>query len=200
MADAAMKDMKKDIYLMLHKALEMVELTEDAFVKNRVASLDHSDELAMDMRAREDRLTESLSKLASSSGDARAILGVPAQIEKIANNLKRMNEGIRTKIKESLLFSDKAMQEAGTLFARTKEILKKAGEATITSNPSLAETVKNEADGVIRMSESFATAHEDRLVTGECSPKASSTYLCVLYSFEDVVAHTKEVVRKLVAK
>ncbi len=200
MSDQALKDIKKDIYLMLHKALEMLELAEDAFVKNRSASLDQAEELAREIQVKEDRLTEQLSKISSSSPEARAMLGVPAHIEKIAYNLSRLLDGIRTRIKDGLLFSDKAVQETGMLFSRSKDVLKKAGDATVTSNAALAESVRSASDEIVRMAESFATSHEDRLVTGECSPKASSTYLCILYSFEDVVSHTKEVVRKLTTK
>jgi Na+/phosphate symporter len=200
MSDQSLKDLKKDIYLMLHKSLEMLELIEDAFVKNKPASLDQAEELAKEIQVKEDRLTEALSKISAANAEARGILGVPAHIEKIAYNLRRLNDGIRTKIKDALLFSDKAILETGILFTKSKDVLKKAGDASVTSNASLGEAVKNEADEIVRLAERHATSHEDRLVAGECSPKASSTYLCILYSFEDVVSHTKEVVKKLVEK
>ena len=200
MSDQAIKDLKKDIYLMLHKALEMLELAEDAFVKNKVSALDQAEELIKEIQVKEDHLTASLSKTAASSADARAILGVPAHIEKVAFNLRRLMDGIRTKITDSLLFSDKAIQETGTLFAKAKEVLKKSGDASVTSNAAVAAAVTTAADEVVKLSERYATSHEDRLVTGECSPKTSSTYLCILYSFEDVVSHAKEVVKKMTGK
>ena len=39
MAEQTIKDIKKDIYLIIHKALEMVELTEDGFTKNKTLRL-----------------------------------------------------------------------------------------------------------------------------------------------------------------
>ena len=200
MSDQAVKDLKKDIYLMLHKSLEMLELAEDAFVKNKLAALDEAEDLAKEIQTKEDRLTDALSKISSSNTEARAILGVPAHIEKIAYNLRRLTDGIRTKITDSLLFSDKAIQETGTLFAKAKDVLKKAGDASVTANVAVSEAVMSGADEIVRLADGFATSHEDRLVTGECSPKASSTYLCILYSFEDVVSHTKEVIKKLTGK
>jgi hypothetical protein len=53
---------------------------------------------------------------------------------------------------------------------------------------------------MIHMSNEFATAHEDRLVAGECSPKSSSNYLCILYAFEDMASHTKDALNKLAPK
>jgi len=200
MTDLPLKDIKKDIYLMMKKAEQMLELSEDAFIKGRMSALDRADELAGEIRAKEDHLTEALAKLAAASSEARRLLAVPSHIEKIANGLHRLNDGIRMKIKDSLLFSDKAVKETGTLFAKSREVLKRAGEIAVSGSASLSETVKHDAESVIGMSEAFATSHEDRLVAGECSPKSSSTYLCMLYSFEDVAAQAKEAVTKLSAK
>jgi phosphate:Na+ symporter len=200
MTDQPLKDIKKDLYLMLKKAEQMLELSEDAFVKGRASALDRADELAGEIKVKEDRLTETLAKLAASSSEARGILAVPSHIEKIAISLMRLNDSIRAKIKDSLLFSDKAVKETGTLLAKSREVLKRAGEVAVSGSASLSETVKSEADAIISMSEGCATSHEDRLVTGECSPKSSSTYLCLLYSLEDVAAQAKEAVVKLAAK
>ena len=200
MPDQAMKDIKKDLYLLMHKAEQMLELTEDAFMKSKVASLDQAESLAREIRAREDALTEKLAKLAPSDSSARAILSVPVHIEKIAVSIERIISNVRIKIKEGLLFSDKAIQETGRLLVKGKEMLKKAGEAVVTSSPESLETVRVDSEAMIRLANDFATTHEDRLVAGECSPKASSNYLCMLYAFEDMAAHAKDAVKKLSTK
>ena len=79
-------------------------------------------------------------------------------------------------------------------------MLKKAAEAAVTGVQAAIETTMADTDAMERMANDFATAHEDRLVTGECSPKSSSTYLCILYAFEDMGAHVKNVVSKLSGK
>jgi Na+/phosphate symporter len=200
MPDLAIKDIKKDLYLLMHKAEQMLELTEDAFMKNKIGSLDEAESLATEIRSQEDALTEKLAKLAPSDSSARAILSVPVHIEKIAVSIERIVSNVRVKIKEGLLFSDKAIQETGRLLLKGKELLKKAGESIVTASPESMETVRADSEAMIRMSNDFATSHEDRLVAGECSPKASSNYLCILYAFEDIAAHAKDSVNKLSAK
>jgi Na+/phosphate symporter len=200
MSDQTMKEIRKEIYLLIHKAEQMLELTEDAFMKNKTASLDQAESLAKEIRGQEDALTEKLAKMAASGGEARAILSVPVHIEKIAVSIERIVDNIRVKIKEGLLFSDKAIQETGRLLANGKEMLKKAGQSVVTGSPESLEIVRIDSDAIIRMSNDFATAHEDRLVAGECSPKASSNYLCILYAFEDMASHTKDAVKKLSMK
>jgi len=197
MPEQTIKDVKKEIYLIMHKALEMVELTEDGFTKNKLSALDRADELSKEIHEKEDHLTATLAKLASSNAEARSLLTVPSHIEKIATSIKRITENSRSRIKEGMLFSDKAILETGKLFTKTKEILKKAGEAAVTGSKATIENTLAESDTIERMANDYATAHEERLVTGECSPKSSSTYLCILYAFEDMGAHIKDATKRL---
>jgi Na+/phosphate symporter len=200
MSEQTIKDLKKEIYLLMHKAQEMLELAEDGFMKNKLASLDRADEIMKEIHAREDVLTTTLAKMASKDSEARMLLSVPSHIEKIAASIKRITESNRARIKEGMLFSDKAINETGRLFAWTRDVLKKSAEAAVTGVPAAVQSAMADADAMERMANNFATAHEDRLVTGECSPKSSSTYLCILYAFEDMGAHVKNAVTKLTGK
>lgn len=200
MPELTTKDIKKDIYLMLHKSQEMLELTADAFNKNRTPKLEEAMEISREIHTKEDALTAALAKIASSNNEARTIVSVPAHLEKIATSIKRMIDNTQTRIKEGQLFSDKAIHEAGTLFTTTREILKKAGDTIVTGNKAASEAVMKESDKLVRMANDFAAAHEQRLVSGEASPKSSTTYLCILYAFEDLAWHLKETVRKLTAQ
>ena len=88
MAAQSVKDIKKELYLMLHKGEEMLGFTEEAFKKNKSSSLDMAAELGKEIHAKEDALTEALAKMASADSEARAILSVPAQVEKAKANPK----------------------------------------------------------------------------------------------------------------
>jgi Na+/phosphate symporter len=200
MVERTIKDLKKEIYLTLHTAQSMLELTEDGFMKNKLSALDQADELAKELHAKQDALTASLAKSASADIEARALLAATSHIEIIAANIKRINEGCRARVKEGLLFSDKGIREAGKLFAKAIEILKKAGEATVTGAAATVESTLIESDAIRRMATEFATAHEERLMACECSPKTSSTYLGMLYAFEDMGAHVKDAMKKLSGK
>jgi len=200
MPEQTVKDIKKEIYLIMHKAQEMLELTEDGFTKNKISALDEADEIAKEIHTKEDLLTGTLAKMASANIEARALLTVPSHIEKIASSIKRITENSRARIKEGQLFSDKAILETGKLFTKTKDLLKKAGEAIVTGAQATVAHSISESDAIERMANDFATAHEERLVTGECSPKSSSTYLCILYAFEDMGTHIKNTIYRLAGK
>ncbi len=200
MQDPTVKDLKKDIYLIMHKAQEMLELTEDGFAKSKLSALDEADEISKEIHTKEDHLTAALAKMASTNSEARTLLTVPSHIEKIATSIKRITENSRSRIKEGMLFSDKAILETGKLFTKTKEVLKKAGEAAVTGAKAAVDGALADSEAVERMANEFATSHEERLVTGECSPKSSSTYLCILYAFEDMGAHIKDATKRLAGK
>ena len=200
MSEQTIKDLKKELYLLLHKAQEMLELAEDGFMKNKLASLDQADELAKEIHAKEDALTATLAKMAPTNSEARTLLIVPASIEKIATSIKRIIENSRARIKEGILFSDKAILETGKLFTKAKDVLKKAGEAAVTSSQETLENALRESDVMERIANDYATAHEERLVTGECSPKSSSTYLCILYAFDDMGAHIQSALNRFSVK
>lgn len=200
MAAQSVKDIKKELYLMLHKAEEMLGFTEDAFKKNKSSSLDMAAELGKEIHSKEDALTETLAKMASSDNEARAILSVPAQVEKAVTSIERIVDNTRIKIKDGLLFSDKASQETGTLISTAKDLLKQSSEAVVTGKKENTDKIIRDSDSLMRMADTFATAHEERLVTGECSPKSSSIYLCILYAFEDMASYTKDALRKLMVQ
>ncbi len=193
------KEIKKDIYLMLHKAQEMLDLTADAFMKSKPSKLDEAMEISKEIHRNEDDLTEALAKMAPGNGEARAMLTVPSHLEKIATSVERIIDHTRSRIKDGMLFSDKAIQETGVLFKSGEDILKKAGDAIVTGNKTAADAVMAESDKMVRMANDFSTAHENRLASGEASPKSSTTYLCILYAFEDLAWHSKETVRKMEA-
>jgi len=200
MSDQVLKDVKKDIYLMIHKADAMLQFTEDALTNSRLSALDEAREIAREMKVKKDLLSEKLAKAASVDKDALAILTVPVLIEKVGASIERVMDNLRVKIQEGILFSDKAILESGRMIAKSREVLKKAGEALVTGSAAAAETVRKESDAMIKMAADFATAHEERLVAGECSPKSSSTYLSMLYAFGDLAARTRDVLAKITGK
>lgn len=192
-----MKEIRKELYLMIHKSREMLELTEDAFSKNRMTSLDKAFEISGEVHAKEDVLTAKLATLAASSPEARTLITLPGSIEKIATTIQRIQDNTRSRIKDGILFSDKAIAESAALFARAKDVLKKAGDAVVTGGKKAVDEVISESNDIEKLVTAYSTAHEDRIISGECSPKSSSIYLCVLYAFEDMAGYIKDTVKRV---
>ena len=198
MSGDAIKEIKKELYLMINKSREMLELTEEAFMKSKPAALDQASEIAGEIHAKEDELTGQIAKLAAATPDARRILTLPGSIEKVATTIQRIQDNTRNRIRDGILFSDKAIHEAGTMFTKAKEVLKKAGEAVVTGGKQTVDEVINESNAIEQMVIDYSTAHEDRIITGECSPKSSTIYLCILYAFEDMAGFIKDTMKRAI--
>jgi Na+/phosphate symporter len=200
MVEQTVKEIKKELYLLMHKMLEMLDLAEDGFTKHKLSTLTEADELAKEIHAKEDSLIAALAEIAATDNEARALLAIPSLIANTTISISRITEGCRTRTKDGLLFSDKAISEAKKLFSTAKNILKHAGESTVTAAKASIDTTLMESDALMRMANEFATAHEERLVAGICKVSCSSTYLRMLYAFEDIGAHMKDVVQRLSVK
>lgn len=197
MPEQTVKDIKKELYLLMHKMLEILDLAEDGFMKSKLSSLAEADELAKDIHAKEVQLIAALAALAATDNEARSLLTIPSLLANTTSSLNRIIENCRTRIKEGLLFSDKAMSEVKRLFGTAKSALKHSGESTITGTQALIDTALQESAALMSMANEFATAHEERLVSGECRIASCSTYVSMLYAFEDAGAHMKDAVKRL---
>jgi len=200
MAEQSLKDIKHDMYLTLHKVRELVGLAEDAFSKNKLSSLSQADELAQEIQAKEVQIIASLAKMAATNEEARSLLVVPSHIKSIATSTMRLIENIRKRIKGSVLFTDKAITEAHQLFTSVQDALKKAGDAAVTGEKAIIESVIAISDAIARMTIDFSTLHEVRLVNAKCCSLASSTYLDMLHAFEDMSMHLKSAMKKFPGK
>lgn len=200
MMEQTVKESKKELYLMIHKMQEMLDLAEDGFTKHKLSTLAEADELAKEIHAKEDSLIAALAKIAATDNEARALLAIPSLVAHTTSSINRIVEGCRTRAKDGLLFSDKAVSEAKKLFSTSKNALKHAGESMVTGAKATIDTSLAESAALMRMANEFATAHEERLVAGVCKVSCSSTYLRMLYAFEDIGAHMKDAVKRISVK
>jgi Na+/phosphate symporter len=197
MSDKDVKELRKEIYLLMHNIREMLEFTQDGFLKNRLSSLNQADDLSREIRVKAETLTAAIAKSASTDDQARSLLTISFHLDELRTSIGRIVENSRVRIREGLLFSDKAISEASSLFVKTDGILKNTADSAVTGSPAAVTNALEESESLERMTSAFATAHEQRLITGECQPRASSIYLSILYAFEDLRAHLKNAARKL---
>jgi Na+/phosphate symporter len=199
MVDQDLKELRKEIYLAMHKVREMLEFTQEGFLKNRLSALNQADDLSGEIRAKAEALTAAIAKSASTNDKARSLLVISFHVEELRTSISRIAENSRIRIREGLLFTDKAISEAGALFAKTNEMLKNTAESAVTGSQTTVMNTLAESESLEHMTSAFATAHEQRLITGECQQRASTIYLSILYAFEDLRVHLKNAARKLSA-
>jgi hypothetical protein len=97
------------------------------------------------------------------------------------------------KIDQRTLFSDAAVREANDLFAKGRFIMIACADAVQTGNPLLKAHVICGAEYVLQLVERYTRAHETRLAQGQCKPKASVEFTCMLTAFGTIHRYLKEV-------
>jgi len=135
----------------------------------------------------------------SDMGDpyVRSFLAVPDHLLKILENIETLSEIIDRKIRDNVLFSDRAVKETVFLLQRLIEILSPTGDIILARNTFLNMYIEESQEGVGKTAREYATFHEERLIKGVCLPSSSSLYLNMLNAINNIAWHSKEIAVKL---
>ncbi len=194
---ASAKELISKLYDMNESAVECIYLLQNAFIFNSSKSLDECEAKAKEMMQTEKALTEEFIEDAKVDPGARMYVSVPGFIERMGDCIEDMAGCIRTKIRDGILFSDKAVSETTFLLERLQDVLRNTSDIILSRNQILKEYVKESASEINRSSNEFATMHEDRLIEGLCMPMASPLFLHMLDAIKGIAWHAKKTAEKL---
>jgi len=167
------------------KLLDMVGAARDAFNRHSGTSLEQlkklHGELALNIKDAEEEYENRLAKV---SGTQRASLvrlqSVLTHLQMMGDNLAELVNPIGKKMKEGILFSDKAVAQANQLFDHLSGILRSVLDTLKTDNEFLKRYVVEEGQRLTQACNDFATEHEARLIEGVCLPQAAPLFLAML--------------------
>lgn len=117
---------------------------------------------------------------------------VPGHTDRILTNLSIVIEATHKKINESILFSEKAVNELRSLYSSTRGIVKDLADLILTNNSHLAVFITDQSAQIISEADVYSTEHEERLVNGLCSLMSCSIYLDILESLKNSSWHIKQ--------
>jgi len=124
---------------------------------------------------------------AAASGEKKAALlrlhSILSRVQIIAENLAGLMEPVFKKIKDAVLFSEKAVGQTNYLFDLQSGILRSLLDVILTENDFLKKYLAGEARKVVQAANDFATEHEARLIEGLCMPQAAPIFLAILDRF-----------------
>ena len=193
----------KDVLMVLH---ETGNTTEDCISSIQTALIYNTSLPLKDCKAKFDNikkqeflLTEKVTDIISNDQSVEQYVTLPGHFSRIASNIEKLNELVDKKNQGNILFSDKAVNEAIFLLQRLIEMLRPATDMILARNIFLSTYVQKSQTGLSKMADEYATLHEERLVTGECNPVASSLYLNMLDQIKSIAWHIKEITVKLAA-
>lgn len=176
---------------------EFISSLQTSFIYNNVAPLTDVQERINDLKRLALSATEKVVMVARDNPHMRHYTTIPTSLLRIAENVERLSELILTKIKEDILFSDRAISEITFLLQRLADIIRPASDIILAPNSILGNYIRESEAGIVRRATDYATQHEERLIEGLCLPKASALYINILDVIKNIAWHCKEIANKL---
>lgn len=107
-------------------------------------------------------------------------------LQQIALAVRSLIAKQKTMLLRDVILSVKAITEITELLTIMKTQFKNTSDLILTKNTILKENITSGMARIEEMADTYTQAHEERLITGACMPKASYLYLDIIYSIKRV--------------
>jgi Na+/phosphate symporter len=183
----------------------MVSAARDAFNRHSGLSLEQLKKLHVELTSEIGSAVEDFGALASKEPEGqRASLirlqSVMTRLLVVGDNLDGLSVPIARKIREGVLFSNKAVAQANQLFDQQAGILRSILDVLKTDNDFLKRYVLEEGQKLVQSCNDFATEHEARLIEGVCLPQGAPLFLAMLDRLRTAAQHAVDIARILSQK
>jgi Na+/phosphate symporter len=192
------KELLKTMHEMGNEAENCISLLQTAFIYNSSKPLKDCFSKVAAIRNTEARITKKITELARENSELKPYVAVPIHLLRIGENIEKLAELLDKKMKDNILFSDRAVTEITFLLQRLIDILRPTSDIILAKNTILRRYVEESESGIIKRATEYATLHEDRLIEGLCLPVASSLYINMLDAVKNIAWHAKEIAAKLI--
>jgi len=195
---AEMTCLEEGLLVMVSKLIEMTKLIHKSLIVPDPQKFQACESLAQEIHQEEKGLTGDLVCSPTTAGEIlKALVLFPVRLERAGDFMESLVNVSNIKGKEGIPFSDKAQRELEQMFGLLAEVLGHFRDVLATRNRALLEHLIGQHKKLHQMTIDFALAHEDRLLEGLCSPKASSLYLDILDSVKNANIQIQEMSRRL---
>lgn len=197
-----MKEDVKKLLLTMHEMANTAEagmsLLQTAFIYNSTGPLNECIDKAEKIKNFEPDLTKNITSMAKNNPELAPYVSIPAHLIMIGENIEKLSGLMNKKIKENILFSDRAVTEITFLLQRLVDIIRPTADIVLAKNTILRRYIEESEAGIVKRATEYATLHEERLIEGLCLPVASSLYVNMLDAIKSIAWHAKEIAVKLV--
>ncbi|MGH7900873.1 MAG: PhoU domain-containing protein [Thermodesulfobacteriota bacterium] len=189
-----------EILRMFDLTKEMLDSTWEGFRRQNMEKLHQAEVIGREIHDKEKVLTSSImNELPRKEGSSleELLIFLPTHLERIGDDIELVIRSTRSIIKEGVCFSDKAIKEINTLFAKAEELLESTRNSLTTEDRGQVNRVREEGIKFQEMVGEYSLSHYDRLIEGTCMPKASSIYLAILDYLSDIEKHIRKIADRI---
>ncbi len=187
-----------DLLGMLNHTKETLEMLDKGFNKHNLEYLGKVESLEENLYKDSEKLLKSLLDDKDATG-IKHFIPVPEHFNRIGKGLNKMFNAINKKVTDGILFSDKSVTEANKLFSELQELLNGLCDCINTCTGALVEHICSSVKELCERADEYAIFHEDRLISGVCTPENATIYLDILDSFKSIAWHVGQISRNIAA-
>ena len=199
----AFKENVVDLGPVINKLVTATGAARDAFNRHSRTSMEEMQSLtrtaAQEIAAGLKNLEKQMAQQSEEQRSAcLSLSSIFSHLQTISQNLGGLGDPIQKKIKDGVLFSNKAVAQTNYLFDTQAGLLRSVLDILKTNNEFLKRYTETEARNLIQACSNFATEHETRLIEGLCLPQAAPLFLAILDSMRAMGQQEMEIVQILV--
>ncbi len=182
-----------ELYELTNNTGEFISALQTAFMYHTSTPLQEYKSKLEAVEKETSALSAMMKEAVSDDQGMKPYVEVPEHLASVWKSLGTLFDLIDKKIREKVLFSDKAGNETIYLLQRLVEMLRPTGDMILARNTFLSKYIQESQANIENLADEYATLHENRLITGECLPVASSIYVNMLGAIKSIAWHTKEI-------
>jgi len=129
----------------------------------------------------------------------KGMISIAVHLDRIVENIESLIQTTQAMIKDGILFSDKAVKEVSHLYEGLYNKLGNVADLILTKNEVLIKHTINNLNLLRKEANQYSTEHEERLISGVCSPKSTTYYLKMIDSLIEMMRHTRNIIQIIVA-
>ncbi|RJR42363.1 MAG: hypothetical protein C4567_07380 [Deltaproteobacteria bacterium] len=197
-----LKEHSGELEAVVGKLIAATGAARDAFNRHSRSSMEELRTLNLTAAKEMEAARKKLDKLTAGKSEKERpalnrLSGLYSHLQTIAQNLGALADPIQKKIKDGVLFSDKAVSQTNYLLDTQAGMLRSVLDIIKTDNEFLKRYTETEARNLIQACNNFATEHETRLIEGLCLPQAAPLFLAILDSMRMMARQEAEIVQQL---
>ena len=187
--------LRNGILEMSDHAVEMLRLARDAFQHYSAGVLQDLSDIGRHLHHHEKRLTDHvamhLREYPMTLGSAEHLAFLPSALERIGDSVEDLGRCVRSLHRDDIPFSERGHLEVLTLFGRSIDLIECLASAVRLGRPEALGAIRESGDKFQAYCEEVAAYHQERLIRGVCTPRASSVFLSMLDSFREIERYVR---------
>jgi len=189
--------LKNGILEMCGHAVEMLRLSRDAFRQHSAGTHQGLSDIGRHLHHHEKRLTDhvamQLREYPMSLGSAEHLAFVPAALERVGDSVEALARCIGALHRDDIPISERGNVEILTLFGRSIELLERVSSAIHLGTLEALASIRDSGDTFQAYCDEIAVYHQERVIRGVCTPRASSVFLSMLDSFREIERYVRRI-------